>query len=100
VNRPPRQATPEGRRHTKREFTRALKAGALRRSAGLGVAKTGPKILEQQLMEQAREKARSAISMRVPIADLERAKQIAEESGVGYHIQGAPPPYVADPVAR
>ncbi len=35
-------------------------------------------------MQQAKENATRAISLRVPIADLERAKQIAEETGVGY----------------
>ena len=76
-------ATPEGRRQTQREFARALRAGTLRRSPGLKVAKTDPKILEQ-IMKQAKENATRAISLRVPIADLERAKQIAEDTGVGY----------------
>jgi hypothetical protein len=76
-------ATPEGRRQTQREFARALRAGTLSRSSGLKVAKTDPKLLEQ-LMEQAKQTATRAISLRVPIADLERAKQIAEKTGVGY----------------
>ena len=76
-------ATPEGRRQTQREFARAVRAGTLRPSAGLKVAKTDPRILEQ-LMEQARASATRAISLRVPITDLERAKRIAEETGVGY----------------
>src|ERR1035438_4984079 len=76
-------ATPEGRRQTQREFVRALRAGTLRRSSGLKVAKTDPKALEQ-LMEQAKESATRAISIRIPIADLERAKQIAGKAGVGY----------------
>lgn len=76
-------ATPEGRNQTQREFTRALRAGTLSRSAGLKVAKTDPKMLER-LLQQAKENATRAISLRVPIADLERAKQIAEETGVGY----------------
>ena len=76
-------ATPEGRRQTQREFTRALRAGTLIRSAGLKVTKTDPKILEQ-LMEQAKESATRAISIRIPITDLERAKRVAEETGVGY----------------
>jgi hypothetical protein len=76
-------ATPGGRRQTQREFVRALRAGTLRRSSGLKVAKTDPKVLEQ-LMEQAKESATRAISIRIPIADLERAKRIADETGVGY----------------
>jgi hypothetical protein len=76
-------ATPEGRRQTQREFVRALRAGTLSRSPGLKVAKTDPKVLEQ-LMEQAKESATRAISIRIPIADLERAERIAGETGVGY----------------
>ena len=76
-------ATPEGRRQTQREFARALRAATLSTSGGLKVAKTDPRILEQ-LMEQARESATRAISLRIPIADLERAKRVAEETGVGY----------------
>ncbi|HEX7360362.1 MAG TPA: hypothetical protein VF283_07705 [Bryobacteraceae bacterium] len=75
--------TPEGRRQTAREFSRALKAGTLIRSAGLKVKKTDPKLLER-LMDQAKRNATRPISIRVPIADLERAKRIAEKKGLGY----------------
>jgi hypothetical protein len=76
-------STPEGRRQTEREFTRALNAGTLSRSTGLKAAKTDPKILEQ-LMRQAKERASRAISIRLPVADLEKARQIAERTGLGY----------------
>ena len=76
-------ATAQGRRQTQREFARALRAGTLSRSDGLKVSKTDPKVL-RQLMEQAQENATRPISIRIPIADLERAKQIAEKAGVGY----------------
>jgi hypothetical protein len=76
-------AKPEGRRQTQREFVRALRAGTLSRSSGLKVAKTDPKVLEQ-LMEQAKARVTRAISIRIPIADLERAERIADETGVGY----------------
>jgi hypothetical protein len=76
-------ATPEGRRQTQREFVRALRTGTLKRSSGLQAAKTDPKVLER-LMEQAKETATRAISIRIPIADLERAERIAGETGVGY----------------
>jgi hypothetical protein len=75
--------TPQGRRQTQREFARALKDGTVIRSAGSKVAKTDPKVL-QQLMQQAKQNATRAISIRVPIADLERAQRIAEKTGVGY----------------
>jgi hypothetical protein len=76
-------ATPQGRRQTKREFARALKDGTLIRSTGSKIAKTYPKVLEQ-LMQPAKQKATRSISIRVPIADLEQAQRIAEESGIGY----------------
>ena len=75
--------TPEGRRQTQREFAHALRTGKLIRPGGQEVAMTQPAILEQ-LMKQARESATRAISIRIPIADLERAKRVAEETGVGY----------------
>jgi hypothetical protein len=76
-------ATPEGRRQTQREFARALRRGTIARSAGLKAGKTDPRILER-LMEQAKETATRSISIRIPIADLEHAWRIAEETGVGY----------------
>jgi len=78
-------ATPEGRRQTQREFDRALRAGTLSRSAGLNAAKTDPKVL-QGLMDQAKENVTRAISIRIPIADLERARRIAEATRVGYQV--------------
>jgi hypothetical protein len=76
-------ATPQGRKQTQREFARALKAGTLIRSTGSKVAKTDPKILHQ-LMEQAKRDATRSISVRVPIADLEQARRIADKAGIGY----------------
>jgi predicted DNA binding CopG/RHH family protein len=35
-------------------------------------------------MEQAKESATRAISIRIPVADLERAQRIAGQMGVGY----------------
>jgi hypothetical protein len=65
-------ATQEGRRQTQREFVRAPRAGSLGRSSGLLADQTDPKLL-RQLMEQSKESATRAISIRIPIADLERA---------------------------
>jgi predicted DNA binding CopG/RHH family protein len=49
----------------------------------LKIPRTDPKVL-RQLMEQAARNATRSISIRVPIADLEEAKRIAEKAGVGY----------------
>lgn len=76
-------ATPQGRRQTQREFARALKDGTLIRSTGSKIGKSDPKLLER-LMEEAKRNATRSISIRVPIADLEQAQQIAEKTGVGY----------------
>ena len=76
-------ATPQGRRQTEREFARALKDGTLIRSSGSKIAKSDPQVLER-LMEEAKRNATRSISIRVPIADIEQAQQIAEKTGVGY----------------
>ena len=76
-------ATPEGRRETEREFARAGRAGTLDRSKGLKMKKTDPKMLEE-LMERAKQTATQAIAIRIPVADLEHARRIAEKTGAGY----------------
>ena len=76
-------ATPDGRRQTQREFVRALRTGTLDRSDGLVAAKTDPRLIDK-LMEKAKEEATRPISLRIPVADLERAQRIAQRTGVGY----------------
>jgi hypothetical protein len=76
-------ATPEGRRQTQREFERALKEGTLLRSPGSHVPQTDAKVLAE-LLERAKAKATKAISIRLPVADLERAQRIAAKEGIGY----------------
>jgi hypothetical protein len=76
-------STPEGRRQTQREFTRAVRAGTLVQSPGLKISKSDPKML-QALIDGAKKNATRAISIRIPVADLERARQIADHTGVGY----------------
>ena len=76
-------ATPEGRRQTQREFERALKRGAILRSKGSTIPLTHAKILAE-LVEKARANVTKAISIRIPVADLDRAQQIAAKEGIGY----------------
>ena len=76
-------ATPEGRRQTQREFERALKDGTLLRSSGSRIPRTDPKILEA-LLEQAKENATRPVSIRLSVADIELAKNIASKRGTGY----------------
>ena len=76
-------ATPQGREQTQREFERALRGGTVTRVSGVKLQRTDAKVLAE-LMEQAKAKATRAISIRLPIADIELAKHIAEAKGVGY----------------
>lgn len=76
-------ASSEGRRQTQREFERALRQGTLVSSPGLSIPQTDPKILAS-LVSKAEENATKPVSLRIPVADLNRARRIAEEKGVGY----------------
>jgi hypothetical protein len=76
--------TPAGRRQTQREFERAIRSGALMANAtGLKIPRTDPKALAE-LLARAKEHATQAISLRVPVIDIETAKRIAARRGVGY----------------
>jgi hypothetical protein len=76
-------ATPQGRKQTQREFERALKAGTLIRSSGYGIPRTDPAVLSE-LLKQAKSNATRPVSIRLSVADIERAKDIASERGMGY----------------
>lgn len=77
------QASAAGRKATQTEFERALRSGSLSRSGGAGIPATGAEVLNA-LMEKAKARATQAISIRVPVADLERARKIAARKGIGY----------------
>jgi hypothetical protein len=76
-------SSPEGRRETQREFERALKGGTLIRSSGLRIRRTDPTVL-QELLERAKSNATRPVSIRLSVADIERAKSIASKRGMGY----------------
>jgi len=76
-------ATAAGRRETRREFERALKSKTLVGSQSSAIRRTDAKLLVE-LMEMAKARATRAISIRLPVADIERAQQIAAKRGVGY----------------
>jgi sugar/nucleoside kinase (ribokinase family) len=50
---------------------------------GSHVKRTDPAVL-QQLFEEARGAITQAVSLRIPVNDLEAAKRIAEKKGIGY----------------
>jgi|SRR5580700_3868301 hypothetical protein len=76
-------ASPEGRRQTQREFERALRAGTLIHSTGSRIPRTKPDVLKK-LLEQAKANATRPVSIRLSVADIERAKYIASKRGTGY----------------
>jgi uncharacterized protein (DUF4415 family) len=76
-------ASPEGRRQTQREFERALKDGTLLHSSGSRISRTNPGLLKS-LLEQAKANATRPVSIRLSVADIERAKNIAAKRGTGY----------------
>lgn len=76
-------ASPEGRRQTQREFQRALKNGTLIHSSGSRTTPTDPAVL-RKLLEQAKAKATRPVSIRLSLADIELAKNVASRRGIGY----------------
>jgi hypothetical protein len=76
-------ASPEGRRQTQREFERALRNGTLVRSSGSRIPRTNPDVLNT-LLEQAKANATRPVSIRLSVADIELAKDIASKRGTGY----------------
>jgi phosphoglycolate phosphatase-like HAD superfamily hydrolase len=76
-------ASAEGRRQTQREFERALRAGTLIHSSGVRLPRTSPRLLAE-LLEQAKAKATRPVSIRLSVADLEMAKKIGHDKGIGY----------------
>jgi hypothetical protein len=76
-------ASPEGRRQTQREFERALKDGTLVHSSGARVTRTNAGVLKT-LLEQAKLNATRPVSIRLSVADIELAKNIASRRGIGY----------------
>jgi len=76
-------ASAEGHRQTQREFERALRNGTLVRSSGSRIPRTDPGILKT-LLEQAKVNATRPVSIRLSVADIELAKDIASKRGTGY----------------
>ncbi len=60
-----------------------LKRGAILPSEGSTIRLTGAKVLAE-LVEKAKANVTKAISIRLPVTDLDRAQQIAAKEGIGY----------------
>ena len=98
-------ASPAGREHARRSFQKAirkgklvvddklsiLKASKLAKTTGKAVVPrhgarvnpTDPAVLEE-LLEEAHASMTRPVSLRIPQRDLDAAKRIAEQRGVGY----------------
>ena len=74
---------PKGAGKTQREFERALRDGTLVRSSGSRIPRTNPAVLKT-LLEQAKANATRPVSIRLSVADIELAKNIASKRGTGY----------------
>jgi len=98
-------SSPIGRRYVSRTFRTAMRKGVIQsdartfdevraalKQAGpdravqfkkLKVKRTDPAVLEA-LVAEARLSMTQAVSIRIPVADLDAAKRIAEKKGIGY----------------
>ncbi len=63
------------------ELARSGKRVVLKR--GVNVKPTDPAVL-QELVDEARASITQAVSLRIPVTDLDAAKAIAQKKGVGY----------------
>jgi len=98
-------SSPVGRRYVSRSFRTAMRKGVIQseastltealaavRQAGAGRAvqfkklnaKPTDSVIVQKLLDEARASITQAVSLRIPVMDLEAAKRIAEKKGVGY----------------
>ena len=71
---------------TPAEATRILRNSdgkMVRFKKGLKIRRTDPAVLNK-LLEEARTSMTKAISIRLPVGDLEQAQQIAKKEGIGY----------------
>ncbi len=73
-----------GKRTMSKKDKEALRAGYLvRYRNGLDVTPTDPALL-QELMDRAKAKRTEAVSLRIPVSDIEAAKKIGVQTGLGY----------------
>jgi hypothetical protein len=76
-------ASPAGRKHIERVMDEGMRKGTAVVVKNGKVKFTDPAILEA-LMQKARDKMTQAVSLRIPQSDLDAAKRIAVERGIGY----------------
>ncbi len=96
--------TPEGKRHVSHTLRKAIRKGTIvveertSMQRALELARTGKRIVLRQgvnikptdaavlqkLVDDARASMTQAVSLRIPVTDLDAAKAIAEKNGVGY----------------
>jgi len=74
--------SPAGRRHSERTYAKAKREGKLVKGPA-NVTPTDPAIL-QELIDRVRAKRTEAVSLRIPVSDIDAAKKIAARTGLGY----------------
>jgi hypothetical protein len=74
--------SPAGRRHSERTYAKAKREGKLVKGP-TNVAPTDPAVL-QELVNRVRAKRTQAVSLRLTVSDIEAAKKIGAQTGLGY----------------
>jgi predicted DNA binding CopG/RHH family protein len=74
--------SPAGRRHSERTYAKAKREGKLVKGL-TNVTPTDPALL-QELVGRAKAKRTEAVSLRIPVSDIEAAKKIGTQTGLGY----------------
>lgn len=76
--------SPEGRKTLEREMDEGVRKGTAKfYPKGLKVKRTDPALLKE-IRERIEAKRTQAVSLRLPVSDIEAAKKIATEAGIGY----------------
>ncbi len=76
-------ASPDGRRYAEELFDDGKKRGTLKVMPGGEVQRTDPAVLAE-LVARVQSKQTKAVSLRIPVSEIARAKKIAAEAGIGY----------------
>jgi hypothetical protein len=73
--------SPAGKRDSERTYAKAKRGGKLVK--GPNVTPTDPAVL-QELVDRVRAKQTQAVSLRLTVSDIEAAKKIGAQTGLGY----------------
>ena len=74
--------SPAGKRDSERTYAKAKREGKLVKGPA-NVTLTDPAVL-QELVARVKAKRTEAVSLRIPVSDIDAAKKIAAQTGLGY----------------